>query len=531
MLGVVAFTVCFKVPDIKRNYPYMNYIDEGHIVRHSQNMYKASSVRPHIYLYGSAMMNMINLVVMTRLIFADDREQFKSDIKVYPQGYYEHIFTNDVESEYSIVYPPLFLVAGRVIVLFFFILSIFLLYLLSSNFLPPVFSVLPSMLLATTPILSEYSVYVHNDIPMLCLFLTVILCAVKWQKSRKNYLIIIASFMSGVSVGMKYTGMLFLVFTMLYVIFSDEYIKRKIFLMILSCFCLILGFYFSSPGLFGFERDVLKSFLEYNAFYSSQSGSHFGYLKAFFVYKDIGQILSLFGFLGLFVLPIFSKSNQRKFFLVSLTWTILFLALFFRYEFQPTRNMFPFLPLLVLSAVILVFKFLTLLPVKFIESYISIFFLIFVFTLQYKSLRNREISVQKEDSRIAMSQFFKKNELYNYELYFLPQIALNPIDRFILKDKLNVESRELVYKNSSEKLVFATKAKSVVAIPEFDIESLNKSIIYQLENLGLKKVSSIGSKSVNSKPFYYRPNNIRIDLYSFPANELDFISTSSPKLN
>lgn len=492
----------------------MNYIDEGHIIRHAQNMYKANSIQPYWYLYGSAMMNLTNSVVSLRLFFADDKESVKESIKIYPQGYYENIFPSSVESEYSIVYPGIFLTVGRFIVFIFFLLAVFFLYLISARFLPTYFSLIPSFLLLTIPILAEYSVYVHNDIPMMSILVIVVYLTLKWHEKKNICYVFIASFLSGISCGMKYTGVLSLGFLFMYILASNLRQKNKFFLIILSSLFLILGFYASSPGILGHENEAIKVFLEYNNYYSHKPGSYLSYLKAFFINGEIGFVFSTLAFLSLVVLPFTEVKENKKFFIISSLWLTGFFLVFLRYQYQPTRNIFSSLPLLCLSASYLFYRFTrefkTYKLGLLLSSVIFLSLVISQFIFFEKSEKRVEARV---DSRIEFFNWLNAtHDSLPKKYFYLDHIAISPEHINRLKNnlvKLNIESlRRMLVSNLID-------SKALIVLPESSIENkVYDDVIHRLNKSGFKEVKVFGRRPIYFQPNFFRPGDMKISIFA-----------------
>lgn len=352
LMGLILLLTAFaavQAPRITHNYPYMNYNDEGHIVRHAQNMFRAQTIDPHWYQYGSAMMNAVNLGVLGYVALSDDITRFRSTVKMYPNKYFENLYPGEwFENRYGIVDPPIFLVAGRIIVFFFGATGLILIFCLGRFFFSDPQTLLPPVILATIPILFQFQGYVHNDIPMATLLIGILLCSLLWNHGNNKAWLLLGGVLAGAATGFKYSGLLFTGLPTLFIITSKLSARQKLYSLTLLAFTLIAGIYITCPGFFGSEKEVFQTFLWDAAYYRNKGKTSLGSFGQVLDGQFVGIPLLLLAALGAVLL--FAKRETRRVSSIMIFWASCFFLVFARYEYQPMRNLFVLFPFLALFA-------------------------------------------------------------------------------------------------------------------------------------------------------------------------------------
>lgn len=342
---------------VRANFPYMNHIDEGHIVRHAQNMYKTETLDPHWYQYGAALMHSINLVVSLDSFLDGDEVRLKSLIGIYPHGSMPDEWKRfPTLPEYSLVEPPQFLLAGRLLILAFSVLSLLLLYLLALRWFSPWEALLPVIILGSIPDIFKYQTLVHGDIPVMACLLAVFIFSFVWLESKNHLYLVAAGLISGFAMGIKYSGLLLLGIPVLFVL-SQLHLRQlrdwtKVGLKLLGLLlCLVCGYYLSNPGSLGNEAEIFETFL-WDKQYYAKKGKRFSYWNSLITRENIGSELFALAIIGVgFALAsirsLCSNSYGRVTIIAALIasiWSLAYLVTFWRYDYQPIRNLFCIMP-------------------------------------------------------------------------------------------------------------------------------------------------------------------------------------------
>ncbi len=129
---LLAAATLLRLDGVALNYPYLTYIDEGYVVRHAMNMFRDGTLDPHWYLYYPGLMNLINAPLWAGHRSMQTLDAFRETVTVYPDTeYFTQKYDGDpasVEPYYSVVEPPVFLLAGRIIVALFSAASVWVVY-------------------------------------------------------------------------------------------------------------------------------------------------------------------------------------------------------------------------------------------------------------------------------------------------------------------------------------------------------------------------------------------------------------------
>lgn len=345
LLVILIFSSLLHYVRAQQNRPYFSYIDEGHVVRHAQNMFKINSLHPNWYGYGSVLMNLINLHATVVHSISGDLEDLRKSVKVLPTGQLEKFVGEDeVEEEYSLAIPDIFILYGRMIVILCFLMSVYFVFLISQKLLRGGMTFVAPLALLTIPVLNEYTIYVHNDIVMMCFITMAAFLSMKWAESFKLPLLMGAGLLCGMAAGAKYTGAASIGIPFLFVLLSNlKFLKKLTFMFVLGL-TLIAGFYVSSPGMIGHGREALESFLSYRSYYASKGGSRWSYFFQMIDSRVFGLPLILFSVLG-FLYSV-KVTSEKKIIGIFGFWCAAYFALFQQYSNQPIRNIFPIFPFL-----------------------------------------------------------------------------------------------------------------------------------------------------------------------------------------
>ena len=518
LIGLILLLTAYatvQAPRITHNYPYMNYIDEGHIVRHAQNMFRAQTVDPHWYQYGSALMNAVNLGVLGYAALGDDITRFRSTVKMYPNKYFENHHPGEwFENRYGIVDPPIFLVAGRIIVLFFGVTGLLLIFWIGRFFFGGSHTLLPPIILALIPVLFQFQGYLHNDIPMTTLLMGILLCSLLWNRENNKVWLLLGGVLAGAATGFKYSGVLFTGLPTLFIITSKLPVRQKLQCLTLLTCSLVPGIYIVCPGFLGSEKEVFQTFLWDAAYYSNKSKSAVGYFSQLIDSQSVGIPLLLFAALGAILL--LAKRETRKVSSIIIFWSSCWFLVFVRYDYQPIRNLFVLFPFLALFA-----SFALVETGRRIGSVtnrrvgetttwgMAAVLLFFLGSSTYSVYKNQSLI---KDSRIEITEWLLQNGSANGE-----KIAIPSISHFAPLHIAQLSSRYAVTVFDSPNQLQNPAELTYLIIPEIDISRTTlhndfKSLELSLVNEGQQAVFSSGHQPIYGYPnvFLSPKSNLRI---------------------
>jgi hypothetical protein len=339
---VLGTGVLFRFDGLYRNYPYMNHHDEVHIVRHAMNMFRDRTFDPHIYYYGTGLMNLTNLPIWVYHRLTYTLNDFRARVKIYPEAaYFRDKYPAEEQEPRCEMVEPAFLITGRYFVLAFSVLSLVLLFVFLHLTEGPMAALFGAAIFAFLPAIVVHTHRLNNDIPI-TLCLTVTLAALHfWRQYRSFSILVLASAAAGAACVFKPTGIVIILLPVLAVLFEKGSIARKAASMAAIAVSSILALYICFPGLLGNEGTVLWWLLKSEHFYSGNRVSDS--VLSLAVRPDyIGTpALVLCGLAFLLCL-----CRQPRVFIPHLIFWTVNGALFMRHSYQPIRNLYPLAPLL-----------------------------------------------------------------------------------------------------------------------------------------------------------------------------------------
>jgi len=527
ILGILVLGNLFvQKPLLAVNSSYMNYGDEGHIVRNAQNMYRANTLDPQWYQYGAAIMHSINISIYIRSLLDGDLQGVREQTKVYPRGNFSELVPKSaIESEYSIVDPPQFLNTGRSVVLGTFLLAMILVYLISRRWLSPLESLLPVLISSTIPILFKYQSFVHGDIPLMTCLLGTLLCCFKWAEKKQFSYLVLGSIIAGIAAGIKYSGLLLLGFPVFFVCFYSKSFRKILPRLVFLPLFLIAGYYVSNPGSLGNEKEVVETFLWDKNYYAKKKPLN-SYYQQFLDKEHVGWPLLSLAFIGIgFALfsgkrlsdsgfgamAMISSRERRIASSILLIWMSCYFFTFQRYGYQPLRNMFCILPILCLFASLGLVGLFHFVPSRLAGSVLCVSIGAFLLIRQIDICRNiyeRKTSVV--DSRIVLTDWLSDNIPSGAEVRFLSTIAFS---RQTLS-KASEAGLRLEKIPSVEKLLDSPEDSYIVLPTLKDSGRDSLSISKELENQGRKIVKETGTFQISIKPNYFKSNQMKLMAFS-----------------
>ena len=441
ILFLVIFSAAFRFSGISKNYPYMNYVDEGHIVRHAMNMYRDNNTRAHWYQYPSGMMNITIFTVKLYNFFSNEKQNFREQVKVYPLvNFYRDKYSNkkDIELNYNICDPPIFLMGGRFAVALMGTISVIFMFFILRIFFPFNISFLGAVVFSLIPAVTIHSQVVNNDIPMTLASSVIIFSTFYWSKTTSLKYLMIAALFTGFSTSCKYSGFLFVGFIGFVVFAQNISLYSKIKCALICAPFYILGVYLIFPGLFGIEAEVINTFLWDLNYYKTKTGNYPSALLVLSKSNEMGLPILIFGTLG-FICSFFDKQN-RRIFVPCIIWLSLFLWTFLRHTYQPPRNLFQTTPIVLLFCVYFIWiacKFVCIRRQNYhtyLTSAVLSILIIFQFFNTY--IKQKEW-LNDIDSRITATNWLRDNINSKSSVIYHEGLAVAPV---ILK--------ELNYKNN-----------------------------------------------------------------------------------
>lgn len=347
---LLAAATLLRLDGVALNYPYLTYIDEGYVVRHAMNMFRDGTLDPHWYLYYPGLMNLINAPLWAGHRSMQTLDAFRETVTVYPDTeYFTQIYGGDpasVEPYYSVVEPPVFLLAGRIIVALFSAASVWVVYRAFRVGHTWGWALTGTFFFAFLPALVVHSHSVNNDMPMVFFFAATLWAFLRWRARGVLRYLVLAGLASGAAAAFKPTGILALGFPLLGVAAAALPWKKKVVGGIALCAATVPGFLALSPNFLANPAGFIEGTLECLRIYRhvmptekaaslAVQGDYAGW--PFLLLAGTGYVL------GTAVCP--------RLFGPLTVWTVYMVWFYLRFKYQPIRNLYPLAPILAFAAV------------------------------------------------------------------------------------------------------------------------------------------------------------------------------------
>jgi hypothetical protein len=509
LAALVLAAGAIRIHGITSRYPYMIYVDEGHVVHPASNMYRDRTLDPHHYWHNTLLMTAIDFVVRVIVQAIDDPKEFRARIRYHS---FDGGTASNEEPSYGIVDPPIFLAVGRSIVAVCGSLTVLLMFLLLAELLPPWPALAGAAVFASIPVLVQYSHFVVGDIPMMLAYLAVYLATLRWSRTGTTAWLVASAVASGAACSFKMTGVLAAGFPLVHIALSRSPWRRKVLLSGLVVGLVYVSFHAFCPGLFGKDGDLIENLRFMNGYYLGREGSRVDHLLQLLDLALPGSLLFGFPLLALALaggVGLLLDPDRRHAALPIVLYAVGFLALYSRNHYQPVRSMFPLVPLLLL----LIAWGLSALLLRYWPRHgaagAAAFLGVLAALCATEAMAQHRDFLKTVDSRVALTDWIATQMPQGHSLTVLENIHLHPdagrqtgadIRRVPLADRdvlLNAEW---------------------VALPMFDekspterdqLESLRRELIAQ----GRKVVWRRGNREVTADLNYHRPPRMQVQVY------------------
>lgn len=526
-----AVQTLMRFEGVRARYPYLNYADEGHSVHQMLNMFKFSAVSPNWHPYNPLVMSWGNRLVKQFVNFKkgpDAAWQFHNEVRTWRDGRVNNFSIPEADFKikynpntyYDIIQPPVFLLAGRVVIAGLGLLSLVFVFLLLRwvlPFWPAFFALLAYSLL---PMFVTHNYFLVQDMGITAAASLLYAAMMFWFRSRRHIWLWGAAIAVGMALGFKITSLVFLSFPVLVILFcADSWWDRIKFSAIIVGGSLI-AFYLLCPGVLGKEAGVFgvifSGSTEYNLEKYVQTQRYFWRLLD---HQQFGWSLFLGALVGA-VLALLRSKAERPFFLGVVGFLVVYYSFFSLFANQQARYMLPTFPLffLLLAAMVNSLATLSFFSKRKKLGQITMSILILVLSLPTTMLGVRAHSnyVKAPDTRnlamVWLSQYAPKRS----KVCVMEEIPIAPTTLAHLSQKHQL----LIEEFSLQDFSFDECSFVVVAVLGDQYTWPKEKLAYQRmidlinDTEGLEPVITFGNRMTNPRPNLYKYNNQMLRIYS-----------------
>jgi hypothetical protein len=223
---ILSYAFLIRIVGIDFGLPYLYNADEPIFVEHSKHILNGS-LNPG--WYGAGTLIIYLLAILYAIILAIYFVYSCIMGNTHTLTEFKQIIVKILQSD-----PTLFYLPGRLLMVFFAVISIYMVYLISKKLYSEQVGILSSFCLATSPLHIEHSRYIRPDIPttMLIVFSIYFLFNFFDQRDQIKWLVL-ASLFAGFSIAAKYTSGVIVIPIIIYSVICDfgrsEPLKEQLF--------------------------------------------------------------------------------------------------------------------------------------------------------------------------------------------------------------------------------------------------------------------------------------------------------------
>ncbi len=211
---ILSYAFLIRIVGIDFGLPYLYNADEPIFVEHSKHILNGS-LNPG--WYGAGTLIIYLLAILYAMIFAIYYVYSCAIGNTHTLSEFKQIIVKILQSD-----PTLFYLPGRLLMVFFAVISIYMVYLISKKLYSEQVGILSSFCLALSPLHIIHSRYIRPDIPttMLILLSTYFLFNFFDQHNQIKWLVL-SSLFAGFSIAAKYTSGVIVIPIIIYSVICD----------------------------------------------------------------------------------------------------------------------------------------------------------------------------------------------------------------------------------------------------------------------------------------------------------------------
>jgi len=491
-LIVMTVALAVRLPGLTAAWPYMSYIDEGHLLHWVVDMLHNNTWLPTVSHYPPPMMVLMGLACRVYAPFyaLQCGHSLVDDLSAAPPVYYD------------LVSPPEILLCGRITTLLVSLCLVVLVGLYASRLWGRGAGLLAAWWAALMPPFVYHSNIAVQD-PLIALFAVAAFWAMEPRLGRAASVrdAVFAGVLAGCSAGTKYTTGLIVLAILVRVICMEESWRRRLVLMVGAAGGFAAGFLVCVAPLLRDIRAWVDGLRYQSLAYEvlpPVSTSFQAFVRSSFSenYADMGYPLA--GLLAVSTVVALVIRRSRPAVMAMLVFFALTELLLVRYPYRPFRNQLPFLAL---GCVLLggggplgawirqrwVWWIAAVLPV-------ALFLPPLVERLQAECSRT--------DSRIEVVDYLAARVQPNDEVWVDQRLVILP------SELVRIPGRTVVTPADRLSGISESRRSTWLVCP-----TLPESSARLVMAAGMSRQFSFGSAPLPAEAFQWRGNSLRIDIY------------------
>ena len=430
-LALLALAALLRLGPIGSGLPYIDYVDEGHILHPAIGILKSKSFDSSIYTYPP---------LTSYLVVAA--------IKGYSPVYrmvHHHALRDDLPADqdlktnlgdsYDLITPPEVIWLGRLVIASLSIGTVVLAGALARLLGGPRAGLLAMLFSALCPALVSRGSNLALD-PTATFFViaTLYFCQKVWIAAAANRAamwrnVAFAAISSGLAFGAKFTAGAVFVAVLTTIVTIPVRWKPKAILIVIAGVGLFVGVFCGVPAAVLHPQKIVGELRYITTFYQTIQSEH-GYWRAAFSASEIGIPLMITGLSGL-AWMLCNASTRR----VAVSWLLFALLLFLAFAsspFRPFRNVLPLVPPFCIAAALFCVWLGSFLKQRLHPALAAIAGAIFVslvaLSLAWSSARYLQWRTQRVDTRVRAIDWLQQHARKDQTVLAVRELAILPAE-------------------------------------------------------------------------------------------------------
>jgi 4-amino-4-deoxy-L-arabinose transferase-like glycosyltransferase len=507
--GVVVLLIAaaLRVAPAFTSLPYIDYIDEGHVLQQSIELLSHRTLDTRWYDYPPlpAYLTSIAMLAYSPVYHLRHGHRLRQDLPTEKQ-----LHTADGD-EYDLIAPPEIIVAGRLMAVLFSLGTVALTGALAADLTNRRVALLAMLMVAVCPALVSRSSNVIIDtfatfFALLASYLSILMLK-EAKRTRASGISLCAGIAAGLAFASKYTIALSFGSVLIAATLHPKHPLRGR-LTVAALAGLIVGSVVGSPLIFVKPLQVWHGFESATRNYSTIFSSP-GYIGQAVQTAELGWLLVVTGCVGI-VLMLWAAKTR----LFSVGWLILaaglFVVLGFR-PFQPFRNLLPLVPGLCFASAAVFVKAYDLGPSFRYRAasriLIAIIVVANVWTLSAASYAAIQERMLRQDTRITAIDWLRDNVIRNQRVLVLSELQILPKEWNRVSANVRVAplpSALRLLEQGTFDYVVSTKFEDT---PNLPASKLTQHKAWHSATAKLSVVARFGHVPPPMQPYFWRTND------------------------
>ncbi|MCA1659804.1 MAG: phospholipid carrier-dependent glycosyltransferase [Verrucomicrobiaceae bacterium] len=431
--ALLSLAALLRLGPIASGLPYIDYVDEGHILHPATGILKSKNFDSSIYTYPplTSYLTIAAIKVYSPVYRMVHQRELKDDLPSDQDS------KTSLGDHYDLIVPPEIIWLGRLVIACLSIGTVILAGALAkllggarAGLLAMLFAALCPALVSRGSNLALDPTGAFFVIAALYFCQRLRIAARATNKPAMWRHAAFAAIASGLAFGAKFTAVA--VFAALLVTIATLPLawRSKALLIMIAGGGLFVGVFCGIPGAVLHPEKIVGELRYITKFYQTIQSEH-GYWRSAFSASEVGVPLMISGLAGL--LWMLWRPSTRKVAASWLAFGLLMVSAFTSSSFKPFRNLLPLVPLLCIAAALLCIWMEEYLEQRqrrlaFASWLVAAFVLLIALSLGWSSARHLKARTQRIDTRVRAINWLQQQAAKEATVLGIRELAILPVE-------------------------------------------------------------------------------------------------------